>query len=329
MRTLTTLLLALVLAPAGLTAQDSSVNVVYLPNQVDQMPRRLSGPPFDYPAGALKAGDGERVLVEAVIDTSGRIEPPTLRIVETPDSAMNDSVRADMLSTVYSPARLKGRPVRFLGQIWVVLHARGPTIDATALITEARQLPAGRADSALRLLDQALDTAAHPSAGERAYGFLERGVVESRAGRRETASLDLKRGLELWRGEPARGVELAPFLNDLADSVRLAGQGARAVSTADHLTVLGTADIAPSLLSRPPVVYPPEARALGVTGTVVVEAVVDATGRVSGAPKVVASPNPLLDSAAVRIVQASRYRPARLKGRPVAIRVREAITFRP
>lgn len=329
MRTRITVLFALVLAPAGLPAQDRPADVVYLPNQVDEMPRRLSGPSFDYPAGALKTGDGERVLIEAVIDTSGRIEPLTLRIMETPDSAMNDSVRADFLATVYSPARRSGRPVRFLGQIWVVLHARGPLVNATTLITEARRLPAAKADSALRLLEEALDTSARPSTGEELYGLLVRGVVESRVGRREAASHDLTRGLDLWRQERARGVELAPFLNDLADSVRLTGQGARAVATADHLTVLGTADVLPSLVSRPPLVYPPEARALGVTGTVVVEAQVDATGRVSGTPEVVESPNSLLNAAAVRIVRASRYRPARLNGRPVAIRIREAIAFRP
>ncbi len=95
------------------------------------------------------------------------------------------------------------------------------------------------------------------------------------------------------------------------------------------MVVLGSADVAPALLSRPPVVYPAEARALGVSGTVVVEAEVDSAGRVAGTPKVVESPNPILDSAAVRIVRASRYRPGRLRGRPVPVRIRQPISFRP
>ena len=328
MRTPALSVLTLVLASSVLRAQDTSVSIVYLPGQVDQIPRRLSGPSLEYPPNVLKMGDGERVLIEAVIDTTGRIEPPTFKIVQTADSAMNASVRATMLATIYSQAMLKGHPVRFMGRIWLVLHS--PTsVNATALISPARRLPRGSADSALRLLAEALDTSAHPSDGERAYGLLERGVVETNAGRTESAALDLKRGLDLWRLEHARGIELAPFLNDLADSIRLAGRGARAVAAGDHLVVLGTADVAPALLSRPPVVYPPEARALGIAGTVTVEAEVDSSGHVTGTPIVVETPNPLLNGAAVRIVQATRFRPARLGGRPIGVRIRQAISFRP
>jgi TonB family protein len=315
------------LGVSRLPAQDTAMHIVYLPGQVDQMPRRLSGPALEYPRSALKMGDGERVLIEATFDTTGRIDPQTLNIVVTPDSAMNASVRTTLLATVYAPAMLKGHPVRFQGQLWLILHAI--PINATALISDARRLPRERADSAMALLTEALDTSAHPSDGERVYGYLERGVVETRMGRTESAAVDLKRGLDLWQLEHARRVELAPFLNDLADSIRLSSRGARATATGDHLIVMGTADVAPSLLSRPPVLYPPEARALGVTGTVVVEADVDSAGRVSGVPRVVESPNPILDSAAVRIVQASRYRPARRGGRSVTIRIRQPITFRP
>ena len=329
MRIMIPILLSLALAAPPLRGQGPPDSMVYYPGQVDVMPRRLSGPPFDYPPNVLKMGDGERVVVEAIIDTAGHIEPPSFKIVQTADSEMNASVRTTMLATTYSPAMFKGHPVRFWSQITLVLHARGSTVNATALISQARGLPAAQADSALHLLREALDSSAHPSDGERTYAFLVRGIVESNGGRKETGALDLKRGLDLWRLERARGVELAPFLNDLADSVRLTGQGARAVSAGDQLTVLGTADVAPTLLSRPPVVYPPEARSLGVTGTVVVEADVDSAGSVTGTPKVVASPNPLLDGAAVRIVQASRYRPARRAGHPIAIRIRQAITFRP
>lgn len=328
MKTLPIALFALALPVLSIRGQDTTA-ITYLPGQVDQLPRRLSGPAFDYPPNVLKMGDGERVVVEAIIDTAGHIDPLSFKIVQTPDSALNASVRATMLATTYAPATLKGHPVRFWSQIALVLHTRGSVVNATSLISQARALPTARADSALHLLAEALDSSAHPSDGERAYALLVRGVVEANARRTETGALDLKRGLDLWQLEHARGIEMAPFLNDLADSVRLTGKGARAVATADRLTVIGTADVAPTLLSRPPVVFPPEARSLGVAGTVVVEADVDATGHVAGAPKVVESPNPLLNAAAVRIVQASRYRPARRDGRAVPVRIRQAITFRP
>ena len=309
-----------------LRAQDTSV---YLADQVDRLPRRVSGPTLTYPRAVLRMGDGERVLIEAVFDTSGRIEPESFRVVQTVDSEMNASVRAALLATRYSPALREGHPVRLLAQLWLVLHTEGAAVNATALVGQARERSlAGAQDSALALLREALDSAAHPSDGERAYALLVRGVVETRQGRSEAGALDERRGLDLWSLERARGVELAPFLNDLADSVRLARSGGHAVGAGEHLVVVGTVDVSPVLLSRPPVVYPPEARALGVAGTVVVEADVDSAGRVTGA-RVVESPNPLLDAPAVRIVQASRYRPGRRAGRAVAIRIRQPITFRP
>ena len=51
-----------VLLAAALRAQAASDTAVHFPGDVDQMPRRVSGPTLDYPRGALKA-DGERVLV--------------------------------------------------------------------------------------------------------------------------------------------------------------------------------------------------------------------------------------------------------------------------
>jgi len=323
------LLLAVpVLLASALHGQAASDTAVYFPGDVDQMPRRVSGPTLDYPRGALKA-DGERVLVEVVFDTMGRVEPASFRIVQSPDSALNASVRATLLATVYSPAIREGRRVRLLAQVWLVLHSPGAAINATALISQARGLAAEQHDSALALLHQAFDTSAHMTDGERVYALLVKGVVEIRAGRTELGALDEKRGIDLWQLERARGIELAPFLNDLADSVRLARAGARAVG-GSGLVVIGSADVAPAILSRPPVAYPPEARALGVVGTVVVEADIDTSGTVvPGSLRVVESPNPLLDSAAVRIVRASRYRPARSNGRAVRVRVRQPITLRP
>lgn len=150
-------LLTLVVAGAALRGQDSTVSIVYLPGQVDQMPKRLSGPSLDFPPNVLKMGDGERVVVEAIIDTAGRIEAPSFKIIQTVDSAMNASVRATMLAPAYSPALLKGHPVRFWSRITLTLRSGGPYVNATSLISQARVLPARQADSALHLLGAALD----------------------------------------------------------------------------------------------------------------------------------------------------------------------------
>jgi len=94
--------------------------------------------------------------------------------------------------------------------------------------TARRQIGAGRPDSALALLEIALDAElTHPTDGERAYGLLVRGIAASRAGQDSAARADLGNGLTLYQGLIARGVDLAPFVRRLADSVRLSRRGAK------------------------------------------------------------------------------------------------------
>jgi len=71
------------------------------------------------------------------------------------------------------------------------------------------------------------------------------------------------------------------------------------------------------LASNAPPVYPPEARATGRTGTVVLKVVVYADGTV-GDIHVVEGEEPFV-RAAVQAVKSWRYEPARLKGQPVAV----------
>jgi TonB family protein len=76
------------------------------------------------------------------------------------------------------------------------------------------------------------------------------------------------------------------------------------------------ADEAPRLLSHPPLRYPEVMRQAGVEGRVVVEAVLDTTGRVErGSLRIVAGVHELFDAAARDVVAASRYQPARLGAR--------------
>jgi protein TonB len=76
--------------------------------------------------------------------------------------------------------------------------------------------------------------------------------------------------------------------------------------------------------------YPPLARRLGIGGTVVVVALIDAAGRVASA-EVVEDPAPIhgLGRAAVAAVREWRYVPARLAGRPVESSVTVEIVFSP
>ncbi len=81
----------------------------------------------------------------------------------------------------------------------------------------------------------------------------------------------------------------------------------------------------PKLISSVAAVYPATAKAARVQGDVIVDALVDATGKVT-ATKVITGP-PLLQQAAINSLRLWNYEPARLNGQPIAIHVRVNITF--
>ncbi len=72
-------------------------------------------------------------------------------------------------------------------------------------------------------------------------------------------------------------------------------------------------------------VYPPLARSSRVEGVVILEAVLDATGRVDSV-RVLRS-IPLLDQAAVDAVRQWRFTPARLNGVPVPVVMTVTVNF--
>ena len=302
---------------------------VYVSGRVDEPPRRLSGPPVDYPRPLLPRHVQGLVRVAAIVDTSGRVEPASVEVLSTPDSGLNDAVKQMMLASQFSAGRLKGAAVRVMVQLGV--DVRPPRLRATELVGSARaQLAARRPDSALTLLELALDTSlTHPTDGERVYALLVRGAAASRAGRDSASRADLGEGLALYQSLTARGVDLAPFLRRLADSVRLARRGSQGAGPAMPApSTVDPVDEQPVLVSHPGIRYPPEMQALRVGGTVVVEAALDATGHVEpGSAKIAESPNHAFDAEALRVVRGSVYRAARREGRPVRAVIRQAISF--
>lgn len=302
---------------------------VYVSADVDDPPRRLSGPPVDYPPALLRRHVQGFVEVSAVIDTGGRPEPSTVEVSSTPDSALNGPVKQMMLASQFSQGHRKGVAVRVMVQMAV--DVRPPRLSATELVGNARaQLTAGHPDSAQRLLDLALDSVlTHPTEGERLYGLLVRGIAASRAGQDSAARADLDGGVALYRSLTAHGVDLAPLLRRLADSVRLARRGGkRSGGEMPAPTALDVVDEQPALISNPPIRYPLELQALRVAGTVVVEAALDATGHVEPmSARVVESSNHGFDREALRVVRGSSYQPAKRGGRPVRAVIRQPITF--
>lgn len=310
-----------ILADARLEAAGDSV--IYPASQLDQPPRVLRGPPLEYPLDLWRRQVNGTVLVTAIIDTAGRAEPSSIEVIEASDSAFLAPARRMIEAYEFTPGRLAGRTVRTV--VYLRIPLEPPPMYATPLVGRARAaLDAGHVDSALIFTDMALDSAAHATEGDRAYALIVRGIAHRRAGHDSLAAADVAAGVALHRDLLRRGVDLAPVLRRLADSV--SGRG-RVTSRLGTPAVVGAAERI-ELLSYPPVRYPLEMRTLHVDGTVIVEATVDTTGRVHPASvRVVQSPNPGLNAEARRVVLGAVYRPIVRGGRKVSVTVRQPVTF--
>jgi protein TonB len=59
-----------------------------------------------------QAGIQGRVVLRAIVDTTGRVEPTSVRIVKSPSSAFEQPTRDWVLKALFRPARVHGRAVR-------------------------------------------------------------------------------------------------------------------------------------------------------------------------------------------------------------------------
>lgn len=98
------------------TGAEPSPDQVYSVGQVDQPPALLSAPPLDrdYPVLLQQAGISGRVVIEAVIDTSGRADPASIRVLQTVHPGFTEPAKRWMARALFRPARNNGRAVRVL-----------------------------------------------------------------------------------------------------------------------------------------------------------------------------------------------------------------------
>lgn len=97
---------------------------VYLPLTVDEAPELLSAPLPAYPALLRQAGISGRVLIEAVVDTAGRVEVNSARVVDATDPAFGAAALASVQQALFRPARMYGRAVRVRVQLPVEFALR-------------------------------------------------------------------------------------------------------------------------------------------------------------------------------------------------------------
>lgn len=99
--------------------EDNSTSMVrvFSVATVDETPVRISSPPLEYPRLMQRAGVEGMVLVQAVVDTNGRVERESIEVIRSDNAAFNGAARRLVERSVFSPGRVSGRPVRVLIQI--------------------------------------------------------------------------------------------------------------------------------------------------------------------------------------------------------------------
>ena len=198
---------------------------IYSGSELDEQAAWRSGSPLVYPADLRRRKVAGQAVLTAVVDTLGHVEEPSIRVIDVPDSGFLEPLRRMMLGATFTPGRLKGQVVRTRVDLKFTLTPPPPR-SPTALVGAARdQLRAHRADSALALTEEALDGANQPTPGERVYAELVRGLALRATHRDSLAEQSFTTGLAGYHDLTAQGVDLAPFLKRLADSIRISRRG--------------------------------------------------------------------------------------------------------
>src|SRR5216110_1216508 len=89
-------------------------NEVFMEAIVEEKPAVLSGPTLQYPELLRQAQIQGRVLVQAIIDTLGRAEPPSIKVLQSPNPGFDQSAKSYVAKALFRPARVHGRAVRVL-----------------------------------------------------------------------------------------------------------------------------------------------------------------------------------------------------------------------
>ncbi len=111
---------------SALTSSDMKIDPgqAFIEAAVDEKPERMSSPPLEYPDLLRQAGIEGSVIIEVIIDTLGRAEPGSLRVVTSSNKAFELSARDVVLKSLYRPGRVRGQAVRVLVQVPVSFSIR-------------------------------------------------------------------------------------------------------------------------------------------------------------------------------------------------------------
>ncbi len=84
----------------------------YLESVVEERPERVQGPLPRYPDILRQAGIDGHVVLEAVVDTAGRVEHGSIRVLSSTNQLFEQPAKECLAATVFRPGRIAGRAVR-------------------------------------------------------------------------------------------------------------------------------------------------------------------------------------------------------------------------
>ena len=90
---------------------------VFMEAIVEERPAVLSAPTLHYPELLRQAQIQGRVLMQAIIDTLGRAEPTSVKVLQSSNPGFDQPARGYVLKALFRPGRVHGRAVRVLLQV--------------------------------------------------------------------------------------------------------------------------------------------------------------------------------------------------------------------
>ncbi len=84
---------------------------------VDEPPERISSPPLEYPRMMQQAGVEGSVVLQGVVDTTGRVEANSIAVISSTNRAFEGPARQLLRRSLFRPGRVRGQAVRVLIQL--------------------------------------------------------------------------------------------------------------------------------------------------------------------------------------------------------------------